>query len=616
MTKRLKPKKNSDHPSALQSSVTTADEAVQIVAAIRKGEVDALVVGTPPNEKIYTLESADQAYRIFVDNMAGGATTFAVDGTILYANKRFAEIVEEPLELIVGSSIANYLAPEDRDSFVRLQSETGAGKSKGELKLLPRTDRTPRVCHVALATLPTDGAHVFCGIFTEITALVKAEEELRHAHSELELRVEERTRELAASLESLRESERERTIALKKAEEARAEAEASNGAKDRFLATLSHELRTPLNAIFGWTQLMRKSLSDGGPGDIFSEGLTVIERSTRVQVQLMEDLLDVSRVISGKMEIDLELVDLEKIVDTAIENLRPSAEAAGISLEQEIEALSRPVRGDAMRLQQVVSNLLGNAIKFTPATGKVKLRLAEVNGAAEITVIDTGKGIAREFLGHLFERFAQADAGTTRKHRGLGLGLAIVRSLVALHGGTVQAHSDGEGKGATFTVRVPLWRTSQSKISAARALADLSELVPNPERSNVLNGVHVMVVDDDLESRELLTAILKHCEARVTQSADARDAFQAVQADTPDVLLCDIAMPEEDGISFIRRLRELSSATVAGVPAIAVTASASLQERAIALESGFQEHISKPFDYDELVSTVARLAHRRRHGRS
>jgi PAS domain S-box-containing protein len=430
-------------------------EAEQIIAAIRLGEVDALVVGTPPNEKIYTLQSADQPYRIFVDNMAGGAITFTADGIVLYANKRFSEIVETPLEQIVGSSIADFLAQDDRGVLAELRDAAQGEKSRREVRLLPREGHAERICHAAFAILPSDADEFFCAVFTDITALKEAEEALQRTHSELELRVAERTRELAATVASLRESERERTEALQRAEDARAEAEASNSAKDRFLATLSHELRTPLNAIFGWTQLMRKSVSDHPANEILNEGLSVIERSTRIQVQLIEDLLDVSRIISGKMQIDSAPVYLTTVIDAAIESLRPLAEAERVSIERKIDYAGGAVMGDASRLQQVIWNLLSNAIKFTPAAGKVLLRSTRAGSMIEITVSDTGKGIAPEFLDRLFERFAQADSSSTRPHRGLGLGLAIVRHLVELHGGTVQASSEGEGKGATFTVRLP-----------------------------------------------------------------------------------------------------------------------------------------------------------------
>jgi PAS domain S-box-containing protein len=585
-------------------------EAEQIIAAIRRGEVDALVVGTPPNEKIYALQSADQPYRIFVDKMAGGAITFTADGIVLYANKRFSEIVGTPLEQIVGSSIADFLAQDDRGVLAELRDAAQAEKSRREVRLLPRDGHAERICHAAFAILPSDVDDFFCAVFTDITALKEAEEALQRTQSELELRVAERTRELAATVASLRESEWERTEALQRAEDARAEAEASNSAKDRFLATLSHELRTPLNAIFGWTQLMRKSVYDHPANEILNEGLSVIERSTRIQVQLIEDLLDVSRIISGKMQIESAPVYLTTVIDAAIESLRPLAEAERVSIERKIDYAGGAVMGDASRLQQVIWNLLSNAIKFTPAGGKVLLRSTRAGSMIEITVSDTGKGIAPEFLNRLFERFAQADSSSTRPHRGLGLGLAIVRHLVELHGGTVQASSEGEGKGATFTVRLPAIDTLMLLASADSGESGGVETIQTQADTDVLAGIHVLIIDDDHESREVLAAMLTRCKARVTQKKTAKSAFESLKATKPDVMLCDIEMPGEDGLSFVKRLRSMDPDGIGQIPAVALTASASFEERARAFRAGFQVHISKPFEYEDLIAVITKLVRR------
>jgi PAS domain S-box-containing protein len=598
------------HQDELGSLERRLSEAEETIAAIRRGEVDALVVGSPPNEKIYTLESADQPYRIFVENMAEGAITLAHDGTILYANKRFAEIVETPLEQIVGSFVTNFLTLGDQKVFAGLQRRLKAGESRGEVRLLVAKGGLERICQVALAPLPSDSDEIFCAVFTDLTALKKAEEALQQARNELEHRVADRTRELAATVESLQKSEQQRTLALQRAQEAQAEAEASNGAKDRFLATLSHELRTPLNAIYGWIQLMRMSLGDQPVNDTLDEGLNVVERSTRFQSKLIEDLLDVSRIVSGKIQLDYASVDIAAVVDAAIESLLPVAEAADITIEQEIPHFGGAVRGDASRLQQVVWNLLSNAIKFTARGGKVRVHLAQAESEVQITISDTGQGIAPKFLDHLFEQFTQADSSSTRQHRGLGLGLAIVRNLVELHGGTVQAFSEGEGKGATFTVELPWTDTrlsSQELASAVAALPERGTALPAP---GDLAGVHVLTVDDDTDSQELLRNLLSHSKARVTQSATAKAALESVRMLKPDILLCDIEMPGEDGLALIQRIRRLDPTELGMIPAVALTAYASSTQRALALQAGFQAHIAKPFDYGDLVTVIAKLVGR------
>ena len=365
-------------------------------------------------------------------------------------------------------------------------------------------------------------------------------------------------------------------------------AQAANRVKDEFLATLSHELRTPLSAILGWTRLLRAGkLDDGG----VVRAVSSIERNTKLQVQLIEDLLDVSRLITGKLCLESRPVDMVTVVEAAVDSVRESAAAKGIALEATFDAPGT-LAGDADRLQQVVWNLLSNAIKFTPRNGRVAIRLERRGADVVLRVSDTGRGIAPEFLPHLFECFRQADGSSTRAHGGLGLGLAIVRHLVELHGGNVQAESAGTGQGATFTVRLP-----QDACPGAR-----------PEDLPSLRGVSILVVDDALDARESLAMLLEECGARVTAVASAPEALEAFAAARPDVLVSDLAMPDLDGYALVARLRALEAEGTKSVPALALSAYARTEDRERALAAGFQAHVAKPVEAVEIASAVARLA--------
>ncbi len=385
------------------------------------------------------------------------------------------------------------------------------------------------------------------------------------------------------------------------AEEARADAEAANRMKDEFLATLSHELRTPLNAIVGWSRILRRGRPDGG---MLLEGLETIERNSKMQVQLIEDLLDLSRIISGKLRLDVQNVNLVEVIDSAVATVRPAAEAKEIRLHSVLDPLAGPVTGDPARLQQVVWNLLSNAVKFTPRGGQVQIVLERVNSHVEVSVSDTGMGIPPEFLPHVFERFRQADGSTTRRHGGLGLGLSIVRQLVEMHGGSVRAKSPGEGRGATFSVSLP--------VSAAHGHDARPRQTPQPDlvpAAASLAGVNVMVVDDENDARDLIHRILSQSRAVVTTAASVAEALTLMERHAFDVLLSDIGMPEQDGYELIRRVRErgLNGRTL---PAVALTAFARPEDRRRALLAGFQVHVPKPVDPDELVAVVATLVGR------
>jgi len=418
----------------------------------------------------------------------------------------------------------------------------------------------------------------------------------------------------------------ERKVLLENEREARAEAERTSQMKDEFLATLSHELRTPLSAILGWSQVLRRGSRDGAD---LQRGLTTIERNARAQAQLIEDLLDMSRITSGKVLLDMQTVDPASFIDAAIETVRPAADAKGIRIERHYGATGGPlVAGDPGRLQQVIWNLLTNAIKFTPHDGQVDIEVARHGEQVAVTVRDNGAGIKPEFITHVFERFRQADASMTRRHGGLGLGLSIVKHLVEQHGGTVRAESAGEGHGASFTVELPLAKAAPRSNAAARAamirsdstpaaghapfdpletdysaLGAPAEAAPEPVVRD-LTGMSVLVVDDDRDARELIARILADCHASVRLAAGAREAFDLLRAVPPDLLISDLGMPEVNGLELLSWVRALPRDAGALVPAIALTAFARSEDRLTALEAGFSAHVSKPVEQTELMAAI------------
>jgi PAS domain S-box-containing protein len=392
----------------------------------------------------------------------------------------------------------------------------------------------------------------------------------------------------------------------KRAEAARREAESANQLKDEFLATLSHELRAPMVPIVGWAEILGNSKLDPAAS---LNAIEVIRRNARAQVQMIDDLLDVSRIIAGKLRLTVKPVDLGTIILAAVDGLRPAAEAKEIRLQLQLDSPAGQVSGDPDRLQQVVWNLVSNAIKFTPKEGRVIVRMERVESQVEFTVSDTGKGIAPEFLPHVFDRFRQADATTTRAHGGLGLGLAIVRQLVELHGGTAGVESAGVGHGATFTLSLPLVavRGATTDVDGAHPQAITSPEFDCPPQ---LEGLCVLVVDDEADARELLQFILESCGARVRTASSAAAALEAMTEDVFDALSSDIGMPEEDGYSLIAKVRALGKERGGSVPAAALTSYASEEDRIRVLRSGFQIHVPKPVRASELIAVVANLADR------
>ncbi|HSD44663.1 MAG TPA: ATP-binding protein [Burkholderiales bacterium] len=404
-----------------------------------------------------------------------------------------------------------------------------------------------------------------------------------------------------------RREEEERKALLESERSARSEAERTSALKDEFFTNVSHELRTPLSAILGWSQVLRRRALDDPEAH---RGLEAIERNARAQAQLIDDLLDMSRITAGKVRLDVQPLEPVTVIEAAVETVRPAAEGKGIRLEKLLDPSAGPVSGDPNRLQQVVWNLLSNAVKFTPRNGRVRIDLERVNSHVEISVADTGIGIRPEFVPHVFERFRQADASSTRRYGGLGLGLAIVKHLVELHGGTVHVTSPGEGRGATFSVHLPLTAVQGRAQRGERVRPGAPVAAPFGFKASDLSGVKVVVVDDDADARELIRRVLEDCDAEVLCAATAAEALQRIQTERPDVLVSDIGMPEMDGYQLLRAVRALERDRGGRLPAIALTAFARTEDRTRALRAGFLVHLSKPIEPSELVAIVASVAGR------
>jgi hypothetical protein len=415
------------------------------------------------------------------------------------------------------------------------------------------------------------------------------------------------TRDLteAKRVEAMEVANQQRDEMLEAERSARMAAQRATRVKDEFLATLSHELRTPLSAILGWTQVLLRGESVKGP-DAQKRAIEVIERNARAQIQLIDDLLDLSRVMAGKIRLDLQQVSFVSIVEAAVDTVRPTADAKGIRLKAILGSSQDIVSADSARMQQVVWNLLTNAIKFTPKGGQVQALLQRVNSHLELSVSDTGIGIPASYLPHVFDRFSQRDSSTTRTFGGLGLGLAICKQLVELHGGSIRAASQGENQGATFFVQLPLSIMQLQDQSSAR-IHPTTEVEPGEILSLPrLEGVHVIVVDDEADARDLLRTVLEAQGARVTSFASAEDALAGLKTIRPTVLICDVGMPKMDGYQLIRKFRAEES-WGERIPALALTAFARAEDRKRSLIAGYQAHLVKPFDVGELVLVVADL---------
>ena len=502
-----------------------------------------------------------------------------LEGIILSWNKGAERIFGYTADEVVGKSILILIPPDRRDE---------------EPAILERIRKGERIDHYETVRMTKDGRAVDISL---TVSPVREKSGRIIAASKIARDITERRRA---------ETEREQLLAHEQM--ARAEAEKANRLKDEFLATVSHELRTPLNAIIGWSYMLRSGTLDEATS---VRALEAIERNAKSQAQLVEDILDMSRVITGKLRLSIEPVDVASVINAAIDSVQLAADSKSIQLEVTLDPSARHTSGDSGRLQQVVWNLLSNAIKFTPAGGRVRVQLERSGSNAQIKVSDTGQGISRAFLPFIFDRFRQADGSSTRRHGGLGLGLAIVRHLVELHGGTVEADSPGEGLGSTFTIRLPLAPMRERTKRERRQTGNLwlnedadSEIKALPS----LEGVRVLLVDDDEDTLNMLTIMLTENRATVESARSASEALEALEWYDADVLVSDIAMPDEDGYSLISKLRELEAKGRKAIPAVALTAFVRIDDRARALSAGFNMFVPKPVELTELILAISSLA--------
>jgi PAS domain S-box-containing protein len=488
---------------------------------------------------------------------------------------------------VVGRPLAEVMAPAKHQSGdvsdASLFWQIGAGNFVGRRLEITATRKggTEFPVELTITRNPGGDTPTFTGFIRDVTDLRRIERLLRQESEE-----------------------KEQLLASERA--ARQDAERADRLKDEFLSTVSHELRTPLNAILGWAQLLKMGHLNSTES---AQGIEVIERNVRVQAQIIEDLLDMSRIVSGKIRLDVQCTPLIPVIEAAIATVRPAAEAKAIRLQKVLDPAAGTIMGDANRLQQIVWNLLSNAIKFTPKQGRVQVTLARVNSHVEIVVADSGQGIAGEFLPFVFDRFRQADSSTTRVHGGLGLGLAIVKQLAELHGGTVRAASAGEGHGATFTVSLPVAMASDDG-DANRVSTEAGSRNWVRYDLPVLKGIKVLAVDDEPDGLAVVKRFLEECEATVVTAGSAAEGLRLFQQERPHVVLSDIGMPEQNGYDFIRNIRALGPDVGGAVPAAAVTAFARSEDRRRAMIAGYQTHISKPVEPAELVAVVAALAGR------
>ncbi|MEH2405391.1 MAG: PAS domain S-box protein [Nostoc sp.] len=520
-------------------------------------------------------ESEARFRRLFESNLIGVAF-WNVDGFIIDANDAFLQLAGYTRDQFATLDRINWreLTPveyKDLDDRALLEVQTtGVSRIYEKEYLHPNGKRVPIVLRIALLNDSQDNCVAFVLDITDVS------DELR--------------------LRKLAERECERLLEGEKT--ARQQAEIANKIKNEFLGVLSHELRTPLNSLLGWSKMLRTRKFDE---KTTNHALETIERNAKLQTQLIEDLLDVSRILQGKLNLNICPVSLVMVVEAALKTVQLAAQARSIQIQTIVDPTLRQVMGDPNRLQQVVWNLLSNAVKFTPTGGRVEIRLMEAANQAQIQVSDTGKGISPDFLSYVFDYFRQADGTTTRTFGGLGLGLVIVRKVVEMHGGKVEAESPGEGSGATFTVELPLLVRSE------HVRCEENESLDCEPESSLLSNTQILVVDDEPDIRDLITFILQDYGAEVTAVSSAQEALQALSESIPDVLISDIGMPKTDGYMLMREVRARSPKLGGRVPAIALTAYAGEMNQQQALTAGFQMHISKPVDPDTLVKAIADL---------
>ena len=522
-------------------------------------------------------QAAELFLAAIIDSADDAIVSKTLDGIITSWNPAAQRIFGYEASEVVGKSIS-ILFPEDRGDEER--------------QILDKVKSGERVDHYETKRIRKDGRTIDVSI---TVSPVMSSQGVIIAASKIVRDITDR-----------KQDENRRDELLQKEQRARAAAERANRMKDEFLATVSHELRTPLNAIIGWCHMLRGENLDPA---VIARATDTIDRNARAQAQLIEDILDVSRVVTGKLQLSIGRVDLTEVINSAIDSVQPAADSKEIQIEVVADPRVRYIRGDAARLQQVVWNLLSNAVKFSSEGGKVLVRLQSHESEVQLTVTDTGAGIAPEFLPFIFERFSQADSSTTRQWGGLGLGLAIVRHLAELHGGTVLAESGGEGLGATFTVRLPRADASEADKALMRTTRlDLKAGLNTDPALLTLEGIRVLVVDDNPDTLSMLASLLSDYRADVVTAQSVSEALDLLVACRPHVLVSDVAMPNADGYTLISKIRE-ADAGYKGLPAIALTALVRVEDRARALSAGFNMFVPKPFEPPELIAAIAHLTH-------
>lgn len=515
-----------------------------------------------------------------------------LDGIITSWNNGAQRIFGYTAEEAIGNSVTMLIPPDHIDEEPAILARLRAGERIEHYETV-RVTKNGRLIDISLTVSPIKGPK---GEIVGASKIARDITEQRQSRKALDAAYEAANRARGEAEQAAIENRR----LYQKAEE-------SSRLKEEFLATISHELRTPLSAILGWTRMLRLGQLSG---DDQTKALDTIERNARAQAQLIDDLLDVSRIVTGKLRMDVRPSDPISFIDAAVEAVRPAAEAKGVRVQKVMDTGAISIPGDPVRLQQVVWNLLSNAIKFTPRGGRVQIRSERVNSHLEIVVSDTGQGIPADFLPHVFDRFRQADQKTSRQHGGMGLGLAIVRHLVELHGGTVRANSDGVGQGATFTVQLPISPIYQFDANAGRVHPGARDLLPANDATDRLDGLTILVVDDEPDTRELLKQGLEFCGAKVQLAASAAEAINALQGNVPDILISDIGMPGVDGYELIREIRHLQGEQGRRVAAIALTAYTRVEDRLHALRAGYDMHVPKPVELTELCAVAASLTRR------
>jgi PAS domain S-box-containing protein len=546
-----------------------------------------------PDETPQALDSDDQAGKDWLDGLQSpeliphwltaiiesaedAIISKTLDGIITSWNKGAEHLFGYTAEEIIGKPVVILIPPDHEDE---------------EPGILERLRRGERIEHYETQRVRKDGTLIEVSL--TVSQIKKADGTVIGASK------------IARDITKRKQAEARLQEALRQAQEARQQAEEASRLKDEFLATVSHELRTPLTSMMGWIGMLRHGKLEE---ETARKAMETIDRNVKSQAQLVEDLLDISRIVSGKMHLNVRPVEPSSIINAAVDAIRHAAEAKNIRLQMIVDPSTGAVAGDYERLQQVVWNLLSNAVKFTPKGGRVEVRLERVESNVEVTVSDNGKGIRPEFLPFVFERFSQADGSTTRAYGGLGVGLAIVKSIVEQHGGTVRASSEGEDQGASFTVSLPVKEVEPSR-QPREPSERAAQASTTPECPQELTGLRILMVDDELDTCQMVSTAFEQCGAKVLIATSAAEALGHMHKWIPDVLIADISMPEMDGYELIRQIRKRAPQAGGGIPAVALTAMARIEDRAKVLASGYQMYVAKPVELAELRAVIASLAH-------